>query len=255
MPNRDYARALSARLAFELDERFEARHLSPFWVAAAAGRLPLAAYQAHLTAWAALWAEMEGLGSLEGAPVFNADLSFGGLLRADVGYLAPLTPALPAEPTRAAAALTRMLRTAVRAEPVTYLGALYVGLRLLTEARIFDECAKGAFGLSVSGRSFWRFQLLGAEMRFTELCLRLDALPPEGRAADRIEAAARTMLAAYLDVERVIEPGTDLVAQAALAAQRTPSGGLAPPRPNQRARSDELGCGILRGAPHGRKPR
>ncbi len=248
----EYTSTLTSRLAFALRDRFEARQLLAFWLVSRSGTLPLASYVAHLRAWGDIWAEVEVLGRSDGAHVFTDDLIFSGLLRADCAYLTPLCPDVASECARAAEVLVRQIRTTVKAEAVAFLGVLYALERMLLEARTFDDCGRMAYGLSFSGRSFWRYQVIGAEARIAELGLRLDAIPAGGRAADRIEASARATIAAFLDIERTISSGTDLTA---LSAHRTPPGALVPPRPNQRTEAPSTGMGIIRGAPNGRRPR
>jgi hypothetical protein len=243
-------RPLPTRLEEALAARFETRAQLVFTTAVAAGQLPLAGYYTHLCAWATIWGEVEALAAEDPPAVWSDDLRFAGLLRADRAYLAPLCGEPEAVTLQAADALARQVRTAFRAERVTLLGTIYALERVLADAQTIDGCAHRAYGLTISGRSFWRYQVLGAGERLRELTDRLLAIDGGGRAADRIEAAARATLGSYLDVERTIQPGTDL---ASLAPTRTPPGALLPPRPNQGPGAP--GWGILRGSPNGRRPR
>jgi len=245
-------RPLPSRLEDALAARFETRTGLVFSTAVAAGRLPLAGYYTHLCAWAVVWGEVEVLAADEPPAVWSDDLRFGGLLRADRAYLSPLCGDPEPATMQAAETLSRQIRTAFRAERVTLLGALYALERILADAHTVDACAQRAYGLTLSGRSFWRYQVLGAGARLGELTDRLTTLDGGGRAADRIEAAARATLGSYLDIERSIQPGADL---AGLAPQRKPPGALLPPRPNQGSGAGPSGWGILRGSPNGRRPR
>lgn len=249
--NRDVCQTLPNRLEVALRDRFETRAQLTFTTSTAAQRLPLAGYYAHLCAWHAVWSEVEALAAEDPPAVWSEDLKFAGLLRSDRAYLAPLCGEPEPQVVAAATALARQIRVAFKAERVSLLGVLYALERLLADANAIDTCAHKAFGLTLSGRAFWRYQVIGAGARLAELLDRLETISATGRAADRIEAAARATLGAYLDIERGIQPGLEL---GPLAAQRTPPGALLPPRPNQSAGGTPP-WGILRGAPNGRRPR
>ena len=246
--SRDTWQSLPMRLEVALQDHFEIRSRGTFAGSMAAHRLPLEGYFAHLCAWHAIWTEVETLAAEEPPAIWTDDLKFCGLLRSDRAYLAPLCGDPDSQVMNAAMALARQLRASWTAERVALLGALYALERILADASEIDECAHRLYGLTFSGRAFWRYQVLGGESRLTELNQRLGAIAGAGRAADRIEASARATLGGYLDVERAIPQSTELTPR----PHQTPPGGFVLPRPETPATANSWG--ILRGAPHGRRP-
>ena len=183
--------SLPIRLEGVLQDRVETRALLPFSSSMLAQRLPLEGYYAHLCAWQALWVEVEALVTEEPPAGWTEDMAFVGLLQADCSYLAPLCGEPDAFVMNAATGVSRQLRSAWQAERVALVSALYAFMRILSEAERLDACAQRAYGLTLTGRSFWRYQALGGPARLADLAERLDSVPPESRAADRIVAAAR----------------------------------------------------------------
>lgn len=245
---RDTWQTLPTRLEVALQDHFEIGSRGSFVASMASHRLPLEGYYAHLCAWHTLWTEIESLAAEEPPAIWTDDLKFCGLLRSDRAYLAPLCGEPDVQVTDAALALTRHLRASWKAERVSLLGGLYALERVLADAAGIDECAHTLYGLTFSGRAFWRYQVLGAEGRLALLTERLAAIAGGGRAADRSEASARATLGGYLDIERALPQSTELTP----LPHQTPPGGIRLPRPETPGGANSWG--ILRGAPNGRRP-